>query len=39
MANAIENQQMIPSALGHAEKAVGLSLWDYRARRLLGGLQ
>jgi tetratricopeptide (TPR) repeat protein len=39
MANAIENQQMVPSALAHAERAVGLSLWDYRARRLLGGLQ
>jgi tetratricopeptide (TPR) repeat protein len=39
MANAIENQQLIPSALSHAERAVGLSLWDYKARRLLGGLQ
>ncbi len=39
MANAVDDQKLIPSALTHAERAVGLSLWDFKSRRLLGGLQ
>lgn len=39
MAGAVDDQKLIPSALKHAERAVGLSLWDFKSRRLLGGLQ
>jgi tetratricopeptide (TPR) repeat protein len=39
MAAGGSDQQMMRAALKHAERAVDLSLWDYRARRLLGALQ
>lgn len=33
------DQQTMRAALKHAERAVDLSLWDYRSRRLLSALQ
>lgn len=39
MGSVASQEQMAADALAHAERAVNLSLWDFKARRLLSTLQ